>query len=204
MNESDNIFRPSSSDRKSSEFEVNANDSYPSKLASSSELLNKSIEIMLALIRNDEVKANYAKAVIMATKLWVGNQSDVQKKDGSLLRRPCSSEHIRIETSFNYKDQRAYRILLNKTEAIEFLEDMGKVIDAKSSFKKTYSNEKASSNLGRKAVSLGGKMLVCTYAEWLYMEDFAFEPALPQVLFDLIPQGWKCPDPEGTPGANLS
>jgi hypothetical protein len=35
------------------------------------------------------------------------------------------------------------------------------------------------------------------------MEDFAFEPALPQVLFDLIRQEWKCPDPEGTPGANL-
>lgn len=169
---------------------------------SPSQLLNKFIEKTLASIPNREVKENYAKAMIMATRLWFGTQSESETQGGIILRRPCSPEHIRIETRFNYKDQSAFKILVRKANAPEFLADMGKNISSESSFKKSYSNERASNMLGRQAASLGGNMLVCTYAEWLYMEDFAFEPLLPQELFELIP-GWQCPDPEGNPSANL-
>jgi hypothetical protein len=45
-------------------------------------------------------------------------------------------------------------------------------------------------------------MLVCTYAECLYLSDFAYEPLLPSILFELT-KGWRCPDPEENPAANL-
>ncbi len=166
------------------------------------QILNKQIETTLAGIGNNEVKANYAKAVIMATKLWSSVPSESEGKGQIVLQRPCSAEHIKIETRLNYEDLRGFQLLLVKNDAIKFLKDMGKPIKSESSFSRSYSKKTAGKKLDRKAAAIGDT-LVCTYAEWLYMTDFAFEPLLPEVVFQLIPEGWKCPDPEGTPEANL-
>lgn len=147
---------------------------------------------------NDALRVNYAKAMFMSCKLWY------RENDGSRsLRRPCSPNLIKQETGFNHKTQAQYKILIGKTEAAIFLGAMGMVF-AVSTFKKKYTKAIAMEKLDRGIANIApdshgeptNKTLYCTFAEWLYLEDFNYEPTLPPELLALIPSDWQCPDPE--------
>jgi hypothetical protein len=155
---------------------------------------------LLKQVNNDALQVNYAKAMVMSCRLWYKGSG------GSSLRRPCSPGLIKHETSLNIKTQAPYKILITKHEAAIFLVSMGHSI-AVSTFKKKYTKAIAEERLDRVVATIGNKAtdnatLYCTFAEWLYLEDFAYEPSLPPALLELIPTDWQCPDPE-TEGVNL-
>jgi hypothetical protein len=163
------------------------------------ESINQVIAANLLLqANNDALRINYAKAMFMSCKLWYEND-DVSRS----LRRPCSPNLIKQETGFNNKTQAQYKILIGKTEAAIFLGAMGMVF-AVSTFKKKYTKAIATEKLDRGVVGIASeshgeptnKTLYCTFAEWLYLEDFKYEPTLPPELLALIPSDWQCPDPE--------
>jgi hypothetical protein len=126
---------------------------------------------------------SYVQAMYMSVKL----------NKRSTSPPPCSPFDIEKECGFNLKAQKNYDIIISKDEAIRFLEDFGVRI-TQTTFKKTYTADKIAEKLGRPVAKIGISPH-CTYAEWLHLENFPFEPQLPQILVDLLSKEWKPPCP---------
>lgn len=156
-----------------------------------SQYIDRVVAKALEQLSTDEQKTAFAKAMAMSVKIN-GREGEIPK--------PCSPKLIELECRFNIKRQGEYGIALTKNGAIEFLQDFGITELSASGFKKRHTRAAYENKFDRLAPFVGKNSLACTYAEWLHLEDFLFEPELPQVLLDLLPEGWTVPsgdDPRG-------
>ncbi|MBW4473978.1 MAG: hypothetical protein KME45_26930 [Stenomitos rutilans HA7619-LM2] len=134
----------------------------------------------------DEAKRNYAKAMMMAVNL-----GDMREAS------PCHPEQIYKECRFNASAQREYKIVLSKDDAVDFLKSFCATDISETGFKRTHTRATYEQKFSRISWKAGRRSMLCTYAEWLYMHDYLFEPRLPKQLVDLVPDGWKPPIGKG-------
>jgi hypothetical protein len=153
---------------------------------SQSNFLNDKILGQLRLLQTDAQKTAFSQAMFMSVKL---DTTD------SVPPRPRSPFLISAYCRFNTKQQKQLGIVIDKSDAIEFLNNFGLPIGSESSFKRKHSRISYETLFQRSAPATGGKNLVCTYAEWLHMESYNFEPQLPEELINFLPQNWELPDP---------
>jgi hypothetical protein len=158
---------------------------------SQSNFLDDSVIEQLRLLPTDAQKTAFAQAMYMSVKL--------DKTEG-VPPRPRSPFLISEYCRFNTRQQKQLRIVLDKRDAIEFLNNFGLPIGSESSFKRTHSRISYEELFQRSAPVTGGKNLVCTYAEWLHMESYNFEPQLPEELISFLPENWELPDPNSPKG----
>lgn len=130
-----------------------------------------------------EQKVAFAKAMAMSVAL---------DKRGLEIPKPCSPGLIEFESRFRIRHQKELGIILGKDAAIEFLRDFGITELPPSGFKRRQTRAAYESKFDRGA-PIVNSALTCTYAEWLHLENFLFEPELPQSLLDLLPEGWTVP-----------
>lgn len=130
----------------------------------------------------DEARQQYAKAMLMSIKLGDSSRA-----------LPCSPRQILRECLFRPEIQSKYKILLNKASAIQFLSEFCGASISESSFNRRYTVQSYEHKFHRKATKVGKRRLLCTYAEWLYMFDYPFEPNFPRDLESFLPDGWEPP-----------
>lgn len=145
--------------------------------------IERLVEETLPKLQTLELRTSYARALLMSVELNEANPE---------TPRPCSPEQIRAVCGFNTAAQKRYSISLDKTAAIKFFEDFMDPEFSGSSFRKRNTAKRYEELFGRLATLGKRKGLICTYAEWLHLEDFLFEPELPPSIVDLL-NGWKVP-----------
>jgi hypothetical protein len=137
-------------------------------------------------LQTPQQKRAFAQALYMSIKL---------DESGTVPPCPISPFLISDQCGFNIKQLKQQHIVLDKDGAIEFLNHFGSRVESVTSFKRKHSRYSYQDFFQRRAPVTGGKNLVCTYAEWLHMESYPFEPELPSELMSYIPDGWELPDP---------
>ena len=148
----------------------------------SSSYIDRAVERVLGGLATDDLRQNYAKAMVMSANLG----------DLSLIS-PCHPQQIYKDCRFNSSMQRSYDIVLSKDDALEFLADFCFQEISDTSFKRAHTRTTYEEKFNRPCFKAGRRSMLCTYAEWLYMHDYLFEPQLPEALIDLLPEGWKSP-----------
>lgn len=147
-----------------------------------SSYIDREVERVLGGLATDALRENYAKAMVMSANL------------GDLgLASPCHPQQIYQVCRFNEKMQRSYNIVLSKDDALEFLREFCFQEISDTSFKRAHTRATYEELFKRPCLKSGRRSMLCTYAEWLYMHDYRFEPRLPESLIDLLPEGWKAP-----------
>lgn len=107
--------------------------------------------------------------------------------NGSITPKPASPYDIRQHYGFSLEDQKNYRICLCKKDALTFLKEFGKT-GLNTGFNKRFTEAKYKSVFNRDKCAKVGKAIILTYAEWLHLVDFRFEPEFPSVLERYINQ----------------
>lgn len=151
---------------------------------SGSSFIEEVVNEELLKLDNDEQKQAFAKAIKMSIRL---------DRSGSEPPQPYSAFEIKDRTVFNVRIQKDKKIIIDKDTAIKFLKQFGYTVSSISSFKKKHNKPSYEQFFLRDSAVVGRRQLVCTYAEWLHMEGFLFEPAFPEVLVEYLP------DPEWRP-----
>jgi hypothetical protein len=107
--------------------------------------------------------------------------------NGGAKPRPASPFDIEQHFGFSLEDQKNYRISLCKKDAQIFLKEFGKT-GLNTGFNKRFTEAKYKSFFNRDRCAKLGKLLIMTYAEWLHLVNFRFEPDFPPVLDQYINQ----------------
>jgi hypothetical protein len=101
--------------------------------------------------------------------------------NGSTPPKPVSPYDISQRYGFSLEDQKNYRISLCKKDALTFLQEFGKT-GLNTGFNKRFTESKYKLFFDRDRCAKVGKAIILTYAEWLHLADFRFEPVFPSVL----------------------
>ncbi len=153
-----------------------------------SAFINKLVEDALKKLPQQEQRISFAKALHMSIKLD-------QRRTGCPC--PCSPQQIYEVTGFHFDYQKESGICLGKADAIDFLRKFGVTSVKPAGFKRRNTKQRYKSVFKRNASVIKGSHLIATYAEWLHLENFEFEPYLPKEILSLLPEGWENP-----PGIN--
>lgn len=147
-------------------------------------------KVMDSFRADNERMVFYAKAMVMSTNL-----GDLTKVS------PCHPKQVYGECRFNTEIQKRYGLVLSKDEAIKFLADFTGSPIAEAGFKRKHTRLTYEEKFKRTSVRAYKRQMLCTYAEWLYMHDYKFEPRLPRELIDILPEGWQNPAGQYVEGA---
>jgi hypothetical protein len=153
------------------------------------------VERAFSFLQNPDQRTAFAKALMMSVRL---------DRSGSTPPAPFSPREINQECKIALKLQKEFKLILNKADALEFLKNFGLVQLSDSSFKKRHTVLSYKEFFGRDPGIINQRNLVCTYAEWLYLEEFPFEPLLPETIYDYLPDpNWR-PTREPMPDVGAS
>jgi hypothetical protein len=105
--------------------------------------------------------------------------------NGSKPPKPASPYDISQHHGFSLEDQKNYRISLCKKDALIFLKEFGKT-GLNTGFNKRFTEAKYKLFFNRDRCARVGRAIILTYAEWLHLADFRFEPDFPSVLAEYL------------------
>ena len=132
----------------------------------------------LRRLATEDQKIAFAKALKESITLDV---------NGSITPSPSSPYDITQHYGFSLEDQKNYRISLCKKDAQTFLKEFGKT-GLNTGFNKRFTESKYKIFFKRAKCAKVGRAIILTYAEWLHLVDFRFEPKFPSVLEAYINQ----------------
>lgn len=125
---------------------------------------------VLQRLGTNQLKQAYAQALKKSITLDIDN------------KRPGPSTVVDLYDLYGFdpKLQRSYFVSLNKQGAKLFLEDMG--FDVKTNFDKIFNRPAYQELFGKDAFTVGKRQMILSYAEWLHLVKYEFEPEYPKFL----------------------
>lgn len=135
---------------------------------------DRAIEALTTLPTADQ-KLAFAKALKRSITLDI---------DGNIPLAPSSVEDIAKLHGFSPRIQREFGLALNKQEAKKFLANFGYPVNK--SFDKLYSKTEYHDMFGKEPTIINKRQILLTYAEWLHLVNFEFQPEIPDSIASLL------------------